>query len=356
MPMNAAITGWGWHSPEMVLTNRDLEKMVHTTDDWIRRRTGIVERRIAGPGETTSTMCVLAAQKALAEAHLTAADLDLVICATTTPDYFLPATACLIQHRLGADRAGAFDLNAACSGFLYGISVASQFIHARTCKRILVTAGEVLSRFTNWEDRNTCILFGDGAAAVVLEATDQSAGVLSTVLGSRGDVERMLTIEAGGSCRPASAQTVAEGAHLIRMRGNEVFRHAVRAMHDASCRALQKAGLSIADVRKVIPHQANQRIITATQEALHIASDKVFVNIERLGNTGAASVGIALADFLSTEAVEPGDNLLLVSFGGGLTWASVVLRWADVPAARRERARTSEGHPGDPVPTVSCPA
>jgi 3-oxoacyl-[acyl-carrier-protein] synthase-3 len=330
--------------------------LVDTDDEWIRSRTGIAERRVVGPDETTASMCLEAGRRALRVAGLEARDLDLVICATTTPDHLLPATACLVQREIGAVRAGAFDLNAACSGFLSALTVGAQFVQCGTCERVLVVGGETLTRFTDWHDRNTCILFGDGAAAVVLEASFQDCGVLSSVMGSRGDVERMLTIEAGGSCRPASAQTVAEGAHLIRMRGNEVFRHAVRAMHDASCRALQKAGLSIADVRKVIPHQANQRIITATQEALHIASDKVFVNIERLGNTGAASVGIALADFLSTEAVEPGDNLLLVSFGGGLTWASVVLRWADVPAARRERVRTSEGHPGDPVPTVSCPA
>ena len=338
MPMNAAITGWGWHSPEMVLTNRDLEKMVHTTDDWIRRRTGIVERRIAGPGEPTSTMCVLAAQKALAEAHLTAADLDLVICATTTPDYFLPATACLIQHRLGADRAGAFDLNAACSGFLYGISVASQFIHARTCKRILVTAGEVLSRFTNWEDRNTCILFGDGAAAVVLEATDQSAGVLSTVLGSRGDVEGLLTIEGGGTARPATAQTVADKDHLIRMRGNEVFKMAVRNMVQACHKALASAGLTLADVRAVIPHQANHRILLATQETLGLPSNRMYVNVDRYANTGASSLPIALGEYLKLHPGEPGDNYLLVAFGGGLTWAAAVVRWADIAAIRQARS------------------
>src|SRR5882724_11200502 len=226
MQINAAITGWGWHSPERVLTNHDIEELVQTSDAWIRSRTGISERRIAGPGETTSSMCVLAAQKALAEARLSARDIDLVICATTTPDYLLPATACLIQNKVGADNAGAFDLNTACSGFLYALSVGSQFLHAGTCKRVLITAGEVLTRFTNWEDRNTCILFGDGAAAVVLEATTQDAGVLSTVLGSRGDVDGLLTIEGGGCARPATAQTVANKDHLIRMRGNEVFKMA----------------------------------------------------------------------------------------------------------------------------------
>ena len=337
MPMHAAITGWGWHSPEKVLTNVDLEKMVHTTDAWIRRRTGIVERRIAGPGETTSTMCVLAAQRALAEARLTADELDLVICATTTPDYLLPATACLMQHRLGAEKAGAFDLNAACSGFLYGISVAWQFIHAGTCKRILVAAGEVLSRFTNWEDRNTCILFGDGAAAVILEATDQPAGVLSTVLGSRGDVEGLLTIEGGGSARPATAQTVADGDHLVRMRGNEVFKMAVRNMVQACQEALSRAGLTLDGVRAVIPHQANHRILLATQETLGLPPDRMYVNVDRYANTGASSLPIALGEYLELHPGKPGDNYLLVAFGGGLTWAAAVVRWADIAAIRRAR-------------------
>jgi 3-oxoacyl-[acyl-carrier-protein] synthase-3 len=343
MPMHAAITGWGYHSPEKVLTNRDLEQTVKTSDDWIRRRTGIVERRLAGPGETTSTMCVLAAQKALAEARMTAAELDLVICATTTPDYLLPATACLIQHRLAAEKAGAFDLNAACSGFLYGISVASQFIRAGTCRRILVTAGEVLSRFTNWEDRNTCILFGDGAAAVVLEATDQPAGVLSTVLGSRGDVEGLLSIEGGGSARPATAQTLADGDHLIRMRGNEVFKMAVRNMVQACHEALRRADLTLDDVRAVIPHQANQRILIATQEALGLSSDRMYVNVDRYANTGASSLPIALGEYLKLHPGKAGDNFLLVAFGGGLTWAAAVVRWADIAAIRRARNDDGDG-------------
>lgn len=333
----AAITGWGWHSPERVLTNHDLEELVHTSDHWIRSRTGIAERRLAGPEETTSSMCVLAAQKALAEAQLAARDIDLVICATTTPDYLLPATACLIQHRLGAEKAGAFDLNTACSGFLYALSVGSQFIHAGTCKRVLITAGEVLSRFTNWEDRNTCILFGDGAAAVVLETTTQPAGVLSTVLGSRGDVDGMLTIEGGGSARPASAQTVADNDHFIRMRGNEVFKLAVRSMVTACHEALRRSGLTLSDVRAVIPHQANHRILVATQEALRLAPGQMYVNVDRHGNTGASSLPIALGEYLQHHPADVGDHFLLVAFGGGLTWAASVVRWADVAAIRLER-------------------
>jgi 3-oxoacyl-[acyl-carrier-protein] synthase-3 len=345
MQYNAAITGCGRHSPKRVLTNHDLEQLVNTDDEWIRSRTGIVERRIAGDDETTSTMCVLAAQLALAQAKLSPRDIDLVICATTTPDYLLPATACLIQHRLGADRAGAFDLNTACSGFIYALSVASQFIHAGTCKRVLVTAGEVLTRFTNWEDRSTCVLFGDGAAAVVVEATTQPAGVLSTVLGCRGDVEGLLTIEGGGGARPATNETVANKDHLIRMRGNEVFKMAVRNMAQACHEALSRAGLTLADVRAVIPHQANGRILQATREAMGLSADQMYVNVDRHGNTGAPSVAIALDEYLQLHGAEVGDHFLLVAFGGGLTWAASVVRWADIPAVRAERgvAPATEG-------------
>jgi 3-oxoacyl-[acyl-carrier-protein] synthase-3 len=341
MQQNAAITGWGWHSPERVLTNRDLENLVHTSDDWIVSRTGIRERRLAGPGETTSSMCVLAAQKALAQARLAPRDLDLVICATTTPDYLLPATACLIQQRLGAEKAGAFDLNTACSGFLYSLSVASGLIQAGTYKRILITAGEVLSRFTNWEDRNTCVLFGDGAAAVVLETTAQPAGVLSAVLGSRGDVEGLLSIEGGGCARPATQQTVADKDHLVRMRGNEVFKMAVRNMVQACQTALGQAGLTLADMRAVIPHQANKRILLATEEALGLSPGQMYVNVDRHGNSGASSLPIALGEYLQRHPAEVGDNFLFVAFGGGLTWAAAVVRWADIAAILRERGATA---------------
>ena len=336
MDCNAAITGWGWYCPSQVLTNQDIEKLVDTDDAWIQSRTGIRERRIAGPGETTSSMSISAARQALEEAELAASDLDLIICTTTTPDHLLPATACLIQHHLGADRAAAFDLNAACSGFLYGLATASQFIQGGGAKRILLVAGETLTRFVNWEDRSTCILFGDGAAAVVLEATTQSAGVLSTVLGSRGDVEQMLSIEAGGSARPASTDTIAEKAHCIRMHGSEVFKLAVRSMAQSAQEALAKAGLSARDLRVVIPHQANQRIITATQGVLGLSNDQMFINIDRFGNTGSSSIPIALCDFMQTNSLDVGDHLLTVAFGGGLTWGAAVLRWADIAAIKRE--------------------
>ncbi len=340
MDCRAAITGWGLYRPSQVLSNHDLEKLVDTNDAWIRTRTGIRERRIAGPGETTSSMATIAARQALQRAELSPRDVDLIICATTTPDQLIPATACLIQHNLDAEHAAAFDLNTACTGFLYALATGSQFIQSGGARRVLVVAGETLSRFLNWEDRTTCILFGDGAAAVVLEATTQDNGVLSTVLGSRGDVEQMLTIEAGGSARPASAETVAEKAHFVRMRGNEVFKLAVRSMAQSAQRALAKAGLTTRDVRTVIPHQANLRILTATQEALGLSDSQTYINIERYGNTGAASIPIALGEFLNGNTIDVGEHLLMVAFGGGLTWGAAVLRWADVQAIKLERRRS----------------
>jgi 3-oxoacyl-[acyl-carrier-protein] synthase-3 len=337
MVIKAAVTGWGSFSPEKILTNQELEALVSTSDAWIRSRTGIRERHVAGKDDTTSSMGLIAAQAALQGAELMPSDIDLIICATTTPDFLLPSSACLIQQRLGADRAGAFDLNAACCGFLYGLTVGNQFIQAGTYRRVLVIAAEALSRFMNWRDRNTCVLFGDGAAAVVLEATSQSAGVLGTVLGSRGDVEGLLTIEAGGSAKPATAATVAAGDHCVRMHGNEIFKLAVRMMAQASHEALLKAKLSLRDIDAILPHQANSRIIAATQEALGVENDKVYSNVERHGNTGAASVALALTEFASGKSPRVGDNLLLVAFGGGLTWGAAVLRWADIAAIKRER-------------------
>jgi 3-oxoacyl-[acyl-carrier-protein] synthase-3 len=252
----------------------------------------------------------------------------------------LPATACLVQRHLGACNASAFDLNAACTGFLYAIATGSQFIQAGTAQRVLVVAGETLSRFINWQDRNTCVLFGDGAAAVVLEATTQNAGVLSTVLGARGDTEQMLSIDAGGSARPASAETVAGNGHYLRMRGNEIFKMAVRSMAQSAQEALARIGLTPADLRMVIPHQANLRILTATRGVLGLTESQMFIDIDRFGNTGASSIPIALCDFMQSHTFEVADNILLVAFGGGLTWGASVLRWADIPAVKRERAES----------------
>jgi 3-oxoacyl-[acyl-carrier-protein] synthase III len=335
----AAITGWGTYSPARVLTNQDLGQLVDTSDEWIRSRTGISERRIAGSNESSSTMGIMAGRQALEKAQLAPRDVDLVLCATTTPDYLLPATACLIQQQLGCVRAGAFDVNAACSGFIYGLAIGSQFIQGGAARRILLVASETLTRFVNWEDRGTCVLFGDGAGAVVLEATAERTGVLSVALGSRGDVERMLVIEGGGSAVPATADTVARKAHTMRMRGNEVFKMAVRNMTSTAQEALAKADLKLNDICAVIPHQANLRILTATQEAMDLPADKMFINVERCGNTGAASITLALGEYLQARPARIGDNFLLVAFGGGLTWGACALRWADVAAIVQERAQ-----------------
>ncbi len=336
----AAITGWGSYLPERVLRNQELQDTVDSSDEWIRARTGIRERRIAAPAETTSSMCAIAAQRALECSRSSSADIELVICATTTPDHMLPPTACIVQQRIGAEQAGTFDLNAACTGFVHALVVGSQFIQAGTYRRVMVVAGETLSRFVNWNDRSTCILFGDGAGAVVLEATSQPCGIVSSVLGCRADMEHHLAIEAGGCARPASAASIAAGDHFITMRGNEVYKFAVRSMVQATREALTRAALTIADVRMVLPHQANLRILDASQAALDLPSEKLFVNLDRYGNTGAASVAIALSEFLTTTAVEAGDNLLLVAFGGGLTWASAALRCADVKAVIAQRGNS----------------
>jgi 3-oxoacyl-[acyl-carrier-protein] synthase-3 len=333
----AAITGWGHYVPPTVLTNKAIESRVDTTDEWIRSRTGIVTRRIASPEETTSSMCAQAALRALERARLPAAELDLVICATTTPDQQIPATACLVHDKIGAVNAGAFDVNAACTGFLYGLMTGVQFIQAGTCRRVLVVAGEVLSRFVNWQDRTTCILHGDGSGAVILEATSHKCGVRGAVMGCKGDAGQMLTIAAGGSARPASAETVAGGAHFVSMRGNEIFKLAVRGMTQAATAALADARLRTSSIHKIIPHQANLRIIQATCGALGVAEGRVYINVDRYGNTGAAAVPLALSEYLDADTPEAGANLLLVAFGGGLTWASAVLRWADVEAVIRER-------------------
>jgi 3-oxoacyl-[acyl-carrier-protein] synthase III len=335
---HAAITGWGSSVPPHVVTNRDLESRAGVDSEWIRTRTGIRERRIAGPGETTVSLCTEAAGYALDRARLAPRDVELIICATMTPDRLLPAAGCLVQQRLGATNAAAFDVNSACCGFLTGLAVGAQFIESGRYERVLVVAGETLSRFTDRQDRGTCALFGDGAGAVVLEPTDRGAGVLSCAFGCQGDADGRLVIEAGGSARPATPDTVAAGEHFIRMRGREVFRLAVRGMTAAAGEALARAGLTAADLRQVIPHQANARIIEATREALGLSPDRMFVNVGQYGNTGAASIPLALCEFQEAGPLRAGDHLLLVAFGGGLTWAAAVVCWADVGALLARRS------------------
>jgi 3-oxoacyl-[acyl-carrier-protein] synthase III len=327
----AAITGWGSAVPEKVLTNADLEKIVETSDEWITTRTGIKERRIVHEGESTMTLAVTASRRALERAGVSPWQIDLVICCTATPDFLFPATACLVQHEIGAENAGAFDLEAACSGFIYGISVGSQFIRTGAYKTVLVVAAEALSRFVDWKDRATCVLFGDGAGAVILQASETRSGVLSFVLGSHGVGGDLIKVPAGGAYKPATPESITSGEHFIKMNGQEVYRFAVRIMGDSAVSALDKAGLEYEDISLFIPHQANLRIISSIAERLKLDTEKVFINIERYGNTSAASIPIALVEAVEGGRVHEGDNLLFVAFGAGLTSAASIVRWGGRP-------------------------
>lgn len=327
MARYAAITGWGSAVPEKVLTNADLEKLVETSDEWITSRTGIKERHIVSPDESTSTIAVAAARQALERAGVSPWQVDLVICCTATPDFLFPSTACLIQHEIGAENAGAFDLEAACSGFIYGISVGSQFIKTGDYKTVLVVAAEALSRFLDWTDRTTCVLFGDGAGAVVLQASENRNGLLSFVLGSHGVGADLIKLPAGGARTPASSETLESGGHFIKMNGQEVYRFAVRIMGDSAIEALEKAGLTNEDISLFIPHQANLRIISSIADRLHLDPEKIFIDIDKYGNTSAASIPIALCEAVEAGRVKPGDNLLFVAFGAGLTSAASIVKW-----------------------------
>jgi 3-oxoacyl-[acyl-carrier-protein] synthase III len=323
----AAITGWGSAVPEKRLTNADLAKLVDTSDEWITSRTGIKERRIVSEGESTFTLAVSAARKALECAGVPPWQVDLVICCTATPDYLFPATACLVQHEIGAENAGAFDLEAACSGFIYGMAVGSQFVRTGVYKTVLVVSAEVLSRFVDWKDRATCVLFGDGAGAVVLQASDNKSGLLSFVLGSHGVGGDLIKLPAGGARYPASPETIQNGSHFIKMNGQEVYRFAVRIMGDSAVEALDKAGLEYEDISLFVPHQANLRIISSIADRLRLDQSKVFIDIEKYGNTSAASIPIALCEAIEQGRVKDGDNLLFIAFGAGLTSAAAILKW-----------------------------
>jgi 3-oxoacyl-[acyl-carrier-protein] synthase-3 len=338
----AQIVGWGMYVPSEILTNDDLASMVDTSDDWIQARTGIVERRIAPPKETTATMAIRAAQAALRVAKANPARLDLIIVATATPDYPFPATACLVQDALGATRAGAFDLSAGCTGFVYALAVGSQMIISGAYDQVLVIGAETLSRIINWTDRNTCVLFGDGAGAVLLQASDVSGGVLSAVLGADGSGGDLLMLPAGGSRQPASAETVAQGLHYIHMNGPEVFRFATRVTARAARQALAEADVNLEDVSLFISHQANGRIIQSAAKSLKLPPEKVFVNLDRYGNTSSASVPIALCEAIEQGRVKRDDHLVMVGFGAGLTWAAVVVRWGvPLPVPRPSRWRVA---------------
>jgi 3-oxoacyl-[acyl-carrier-protein] synthase-3 len=321
------IVGTGSYVPERVLTNADLEKMVDTTDEWIITRTGIKERRMAAPEQCTSDMAVEAARRAMNQAGVGAKDIDLIICATCTPDMVFPATACLVQQKIGAKHAAGFDMEAACSGFLYGLEIGQQFVTSGTCNTVLVIGAEKLSTIVDWSDRNTCVLFGDGAGAVVLQSRGDEHGILTTCMGADGSLAELLQIPGGGARFPASKESVSGKMHCIKMAGREVFKNAVVAMQTAAEEALRRCNLTMADIKCIIPHQANLRIIQALADRLDTPMDKVYVNLNRYGNVSAASVAIALDEAAREGRFQRGDLILLVVFGGGLTWASCVIQW-----------------------------
>jgi len=324
----AQITGWGMSVPERVLTNDDLTKVVDTSDEWIVSRTGIQERHVVSDDrETTATLSTRAARDALRVAGILPSQLDLIIVATATPDHIFPSAACLVQDALGASRAGAFDLSAGCSGFLYALSMASQAVRSGQAEHVLAIGAETLSRITDWTDRNTCVLFGDGAGAVVVSATSERCGVLASVLGSDGSGGDLLILPAGGSRAPASHETVSNGDHFIKMRGREVFRFATTIMPKATEEVAKQAGWELSELALIIPHQANVRIIQLAAKRLKLPQEKFFVNLDRYGNTSAASVPIALCEAATAGKIKAGDKLVLVAFGAGLTWAANAVEW-----------------------------
>lgn len=325
--MRARIVGTGSAVPSKVLTNFDLEKMVDTSDEWITTRTGIKERHIAVDGEYTSTFATLAAERALEMAGVDAADIDLLIVATITPDFPFPATACVVQSNLKATKAAAYDLSAACSGFIYALAQANNAIMSGSARKALVIGAEVLSRIIDWTDRNTCLLFGDGAGAVVLEACDDGRGVLSTHLHSDGSYWELLYQPGCGSRNPAVQKTLDDRLTYLMMQGNEVFKLAVRAMEDAALEALEANGLTASDISLFIPHQANRRIIDAIGKRLGLAGEQVYVNLDRFGNTSAASIPLALDEAHRTGRIKPDDVVVFDAFGGGLTWGAALVRW-----------------------------
>jgi 3-oxoacyl-[acyl-carrier-protein] synthase-3 len=323
----AAIIGTGSYVPERILTNAELEKMVDTTDEWIYTRSGIRERRIAAPDQPTSDLAARAGARALEKAGVAAADLDQIIVATVTPDMAFPSTACFVQSRLGAKKAACFDVGAACSGFLYGLEIGRLSIGAGSAQTVLVIGAEKLSCVTDWNDRATCVLFGDGAGAVVLQAATDNRGVLGTVMGSDGTLSELLHLPGGGSLHPATIQTVEARLHYIKMAGREVFKHAVRAMTEAAQEVLRRCGLTFQDIACIIPHQANVRIIQSITEHLGVPLDKVYMNLEKYGNMSAATVPVALDEVARSGRIKRGDLVVLVAFGGGFTWGAAVVRW-----------------------------
>ncbi|HZI17159.1 MAG TPA: beta-ketoacyl-ACP synthase III [Pyrinomonadaceae bacterium] len=325
--LRAAFLGTGRSYPEGVLTNEDLEKMVETSDEWITSRTGIKQRHKAADGEYTSMFAVEASRRAIEMAKIDPADIGLVICATVTPDQILPSTGCLIQAELGANRAAAFDLGAACSGFLYGVTMANQMIRSGQTRYALVVGAEVLTRYVDYTDRSTCVIFGDGAGAAVLGPAEDGRGILSTRIYSDGRFAEQLFAPGGGTRIPTTADTLAGGLHYYKMRGNELFKVAVRSMADVSREVLAEAGHGAGEVKLFIPHQANQRITDAVADKLNVDHTVVYSNIAYHGNTSSASIPIALDECVEAGRAQEGDLVLLASFGGGVTWGAVLIKW-----------------------------
>lgn len=322
-----SIIGTGSYVPEKILTNEDLSRMVDTSDEWITTRTGIKQRRIAAKDEHTSDMAAKAALKAIEQAKISPAEIDLILVATATPDMLFPATACFVQKKIGATNAACLDISAACAGFLFGVEIAQQFITSHTYDTVLVIGADKLTAITNWSDRNTCILFGDGAGAAILRHRGGSHGVISTHIGSDGQYTDILFMPGGGSRCPITRENVDLNLQTIHMTGKEVYKHAVTAMLSAAQKALEQAGLRIEDIACVIPHQANMRIIEGIADRLGIPLEKFYVNLDRYGNTSAAAVAIALDEANRSGRIKPGDYILMVVFGGGLTWAGTVIEW-----------------------------
>ncbi|MDB6067967.1 MAG: 3-oxoacyl-(acyl-carrier-protein) synthase 3 [Pedosphaera sp.] len=322
-----SISGVGSYVPERIVTNADLERMVDTSNEWIVSRTGIKERRVAAADEFTSDLAAHAATRAMKQAGVKPEEIDLIIVATITPDMPFPSTACLVQQKIGAYRAAAFDIEAACSGFIYGLEIGQQFIMSRTYNTVLVIGAEKLSSIVDWTDRNTCVLFGDGAGAAILQNRPNAHGLLTACMGADGQKADLLSMPGGGSRCPASAASVSAGMHYLRMDGKETFKNAVQAMNTAAQESLRRCELDISQIKCIIPHQANRRIIDAVSDRLGAKPEQVFVNLDKYGNTSAASVAIALDEVVESKRIQRGDLILLVVFGAGLTWGAAVIEW-----------------------------
>ena len=338
------VTGWGAYVPSQILTNADLEKMVDTNDEWIVTRTGISERHIAGPDETTASMAAVAGLRAIATAGLDPDDIDLILVGTLTPDYVMPSTAALVKDAIGNKRAAAMDLYAACSGFVYGYATANAYIASGMAKHVLVIGAETLSRYTDFSDRATCILFGDAAGAAVLSASDEPGGTMGIEMTTDPSGAYLIWLPAGGAARPPTATTLAAGEHYMKMKGSETFKAAVRTMGSTAVTSVQRAGLELSDIDLVVPHQANVRIIEAAARSLDFPMEKVFVNVGHYGNTSAASVPLALTEAVAAGRVKQGDHLLFVAFGSGLTSGAITMQWTADPAAM---SRATAIGPGD---------